>query len=658
MPAPQTNITLGTAGHIDHGKTLLVKLLTGCETDRLKEEIERGMSIELGFAPCLVAGLEVGIVDVPGHEHFIKTMVAGATGMDGVLLVVAADDGIMPQTREHLDILTLLGIRHGLVALTKIDRASADRVAEVRAALETFLRGTFLKGAPIAPVSSVTGDGFDAFLVALQNLVRSIRPKSGAGVFRLPVERAFSVKGYGTVATGIPVAGTAHLGDEVVLLPQGLAGRIAGLQVYGRDAEVAMAGQCAAVNVRHWDARAVERGSVIALPGYFEPAMWWACRLRLLGHEGCGLKNAAKVKFHVGTSEVPAAVYLLEGDRAAAGSECLVQVRLDRPVVAGPGDRFILRMQSPPLTVGGGTIIEATAAGRLKRNRPEIRDDLAARAEAIRTDSSFIEYALRVAPLLAATETDLAHRAKVLPQRLGEIVKELLGDGRAIRLPGGTLVHRDRAAEAESRIMAALAEFHRASPESLGIELDALAAAALVQRGQEPYASGLLTPSLMKAVCEGLLARLKEAGRVVERNGRFALATHRPAVADEDQRAIERVEQVFRERAFSPPEADEAAVAAEVTPERAAKAVRMLMEERRIVEVAPGILFHADAIARAREIITDFIRKEGRLESVKFKYLLDTTRRFAIPLLDYFDRVGVTRAVGHTRYLRPPKPTQ
>ena len=639
MPAPQSNITLGTAGHIDHGKTALVKLLTGCETDRLKEEIERGMSIELGFAPCLVAGLEVGIVDVPGHEHFIKTMVAGATGMDAVLLVVAADDGIMPQTREHLDILTLLGIRHGLVALTKIDRASADRVAEVRAALETFLHETFLEGAPIAPLSSVTGDGFDAFLVALQNLVRSIRPKSGAGVFRLPVERAFSVKGYGTVATGIPVAGTAHLGDAVVLLPQGLDGRIAGLQVYGRDAEVAMAGQCAAVNVRHWDARGVERGSVIALPGYFEPAMWWACRLRLLGHEGCGLKNAAKVKFHVGTSEVPAAVYLLEGDRAAAGSECLVQVRLDRPVVAGPGDRFILRMQSPPLTVDGGMIVEATPAGRLRRNRPEIRDDLAARADAIRSDTAFVEYALRAAPLLAATETDLAHRAKVLPQRLGEIVKELLGDGRAIRLPGGTLIHRDRAAETESRIMAALAEFHRASPESLGMELDALAGAA----------------PLAKPVCEGLLARLKEAGRVVERSGRFALASHRPAVADEDRRAIERVERLFKQRAFAPPEPDEVAAAAEVSADRAAKAVRMLMEEKRLVEVAPGMLFHAEAIARAREIITDFIRKEGRLESVKFKYLLDTTRRFAIPLLDYFDRVGVTRAVGHTRYLRPPK---
>ena len=329
------------------------------------------------------------------------------------------------------------------------------------------------------------------------------------------------------------------------------------------------------------------------------------------------LKNAAKVKFHVGTSEVPAAVYLLEGDRAAAGSECLIQVRLDRPVVAGPGDRFILRMQSPPLTVGGGTIIEATPAGRLKRNRPEIRDDLAARADAICTDSAFVEYALRVAPLLSATETDLAHRAKVLPQRLGEIVKELLGDGRAIRLPGGTLIHRDRAAEAESRLMAALAEFHRASPESLGMELDALVA----------------TAPLAKTVCEGLLAHLQEAGKIVERSGRFALAAHRPAVADEDQRAIERVEQLFKQRAFAPPEADEVAAAAEVTPDRAAKAVRMLMEERRIVEVAPGMLFHADAIARVREIITDFIKKEGRLESVKFKYLLDTTRRFAIPLL-------------------------
>ena len=638
MPAEQANITLGTAGHIDHGKTALVKLLTGCETDRLKEEIERGMSIELGFAPCLIANMEVGIVDVPGHEHFIKTMVAGATGMDGVILVVAADDGIMPQTREHLDILTLLGIRHGIVALTKIDRVGPERIEEMRQSLERFLSGTFLEGAPILPISNVTGEGFDSFLKGLQALVKSIRPKKVDGVFRQPVEKAFSIKGHGTVITGIPVAGQARLGDEITLLPQGLTGRIAGLQVYGKTADTALAGQCSAVNVRHWDARGIERGSVVAVPGYFAPEQWFACHLRLLPHENCFLKNAGMVKFHTGTSEVPGTVYLLEGDRAQPGTECLVQVRLDQPVVAGPTDRFILRTQSPPVTIGGGYVIEATA-GRLRRSRAEAIADLRERSRAVSEDTTFVAYCLKTAPAIAAGEAELGRRAKVMPGRLREILKQLVAGGQALTLGAETYVHSGPAAEVSGRILAALADYHRASPESPGMALDALVEAA----------------ALPKPVCEGLLARLRDARKVVERAGRIALAEHRAVVADKDREAVEKVEQLFSDRAFSPPDAAEAADVLKISVAAAEKAVRLLEEQQKLVKVAPDMLFHCDAIARAKQILSDFIRKEGKLESVKFKYLLDTSRRYAIPLLDYFDRVGVTRAVGHTRYLRPQK---
>ena len=245
------NITLGTAGHIDHGKTALVKSLTGCNTDRLKEEKERGMSIDLGYAPCRLPDLEVGIVDVPGHESFIKTMVAGACGMDGVILVVAADDGIMPQTREHLDILTLLGLRHGMVALTKIDRVDDARRQEVIADLAGFLQGTFLAAAPILPISDVTYDGFDPFLEGLENLVRSITPRRADGVFRMPLDRAFSAKGFGTVVAGIPVAGSASVGDEAVLLPQNVNSRIKRIEVYGQRSDTLLCGQCAAVNLGH-----------------------------------------------------------------------------------------------------------------------------------------------------------------------------------------------------------------------------------------------------------------------------------------------------------------------------------------------------------------------------------------------------------------------
>lgn len=291
MQHTQINITLGTAGHIDHGKTALVKCLTGCDTDRLKEEKERGMSIELGYAPCTIADLEVGIVDVPGHERFVKTMVAGASGIDAVMLVVAADDGIMPQTREHMEILTLLGIEHGLVALTKIDRVDADHLELVRSDLKHFLRGTFLEDAPILPVSNVTGQGYDALIETLAAMVAKIRPKRLDGVFRLPLERAFSVKGHGTVVAGIPISGSARIGDEVVLLPQGEAGRVRRIEVYGRTSEAVKAGQCAAINVGHWEHTTIGRGDTVTLPGYFTPAEWYVCQLRLLPREKLLLKN-------------------------------------------------------------------------------------------------------------------------------------------------------------------------------------------------------------------------------------------------------------------------------------------------------------------------------------------------------------------------------
>ena len=397
MQPRQINITLGTAGHIDHGKTALIRLLTGCETDRLKEERERGMSIELGFAPCTLEDIEVGIVDVPGHEHFLRTMVAGAAGVDAVILVVAADDGVMPQTREHLDVMTLLGVTHGVIALTKIDRVSPERVDEVRVELETFTRGTFLEGVPILPVSSITGEGVMEFLAALKELVANITPRSAEGVFRLPVERSFSIKGFGTVISGIPLTGSIHTGDEIALLPQGLSGRVSSIQVYGRDSDEARSGQCAALNIRHWDTKLISRGDTLTVGGAFELGKWFVARMQLLGHVRAPLKNGAQVRLHVGTSEVTTSVYLMEGNIAGAGSDVLVEFRTVEPIVAGPGDRFILRSLSPPDTIAGGMIVEGVS-GRLKRNRPGVVDDLTERAQAVLDRGDFVEYALRTAP--------------------------------------------------------------------------------------------------------------------------------------------------------------------------------------------------------------------------------------------------------------------
>ena len=637
MSVEQVNITLGTAGHIDHGKTALVKCLTGCETDRLKAEKERGMSIELGFAPCTIADMQVGIVDVPGHENFIKTMVAGASGMDGVILVVAADDSVMPQTREHLDILTLLGVEHGLVALTKIDRVEPDHLEMARAEVEDYLQGTFLEGAPVLPLSSITGEGFEGFYGALEALVRAVGPKRIDGVFRLPLDRAFSAKGYGTVVAGIPVSGRARTGDELVLLPQGETGRIRQIEVYGQQSDAVIAGQCAALNVRHWDPRAVRRGDTVAVPGYFVPRQWHACTLRLLPHKKLTLKSGSQAKFHTGTSEVTAAVYPMQGNRMEPGGEYLVQVRTKTPVVAGPGDHFILRTLSPVQTVGGGMIIESLER-RSKRNRPNVCEDLQQQADATADEGRRVEYCVRKAPSLAAGEANLAIRAKVPRDRLPEILAELVDRKKIAALGPSLYIHCDTAAEASRRVLDLTADFHRQKPESPGITSEQLQKASRIDR----------------TVLRGLVGKLKDEGRLVERAGRLAAAEHRATFSEQDAQHLEAIESLFREQEFHPPGPEEISQQIGAPAATVARLLEILREHGRLVPTGEGLLFHREAVDRARAILIDFIRKEGKLESVRFKYLLDTSRKFAIPLLDYLDRDDSIRRVGNARYLKTP----
>jgi selenocysteine-specific elongation factor len=635
MPVEQINVTLGTAGHIDHGKTALVKLLTGCDTDRLKEEKERGMSIDLGFAPCTIGDLEVGIVDVPGHENFIKTMVAGATGVDAVLLVVAADDGVMPQTREHLDILTLLGVRRGFVALSKIDRVDREHRELVLAITRDFLRGTFLEDAPICPLSSITGEGFDALYETLCRLIATVSPRQLDGVFRLPVDRAFSSRGFGTVVTGIPVCGSARVDDEVALLPAGRTGRIRQIEVYGRASDAVRAGQCAAINMRHWDAGAIRRGQVLTLPGYFEPQDWFTARLRLLAGTKLTLKSGSQVRLHTGTSDVPVTAYLLETDRMVSGSEGLVQFRVPAGLVAGPGDPFIVRLLSPARTIGGGLLLEG-GTRRLKRNRPAMIEPLRQCAEAVGHQKRFVAYAVRTAPAGAAAVPELSTRTKTRPETLGNLLRELASEGAVAELAPGLFIHRDVLGDLSARALEHVAGFHKRSPESPGMAPDELQA----------------TLKLDKPVFAGLMSHMQAGGRLTERNGLLALPGHSAMFQGNDARYAEIVETLFVARPFQPPSID--ALTADTGADRATieRIVTVLRQHKRLVRVEGGILFHRSAVERARELLVEFLRREDRLESVKFKYLLDTTRKFAIPLLDYFDRTGVTRRVGNTRFLK------
>jgi len=637
METVQKNITLGTAGHIDHGKTALIKCLTGCDTDNLKEEKERGMSIELGFAPCTVSGLEVGIVDVPGHENFIKTMVAGATGIEGVIFVIAADDGVMPQTREHFDILTLLGVKYGIVALTKVDAVEPARVKKVTAEIRDFFAGTFLQDAPILPVSSITGEGFDTFYEALKKLVDTIEPKKTDDVFRLPVERTFSVKGYGTVVTGIPVAGSVKIGDEVVLFPYGTKGRIKAVQVYKRKSDTAMVGQCAAINVPQWDYKDIERGCTVTLGDYFSPQQWYLCNLRILPHIKSPLKNGADIKFHTGTSEVVATVFLLEGSSVAAGRECLVQVRLNRPqrIVAAPRDRFILRSLSPVHTIGGGMIVEALA-NKLKRKDQGVLQDAQDRAKAVVSERDFVEYCIKTADDFAAGESGLSIRVKMLPGPLKEILAGLVAGGEILNLSPKLFIHRATCRDVQQKLLDIVGDFHRSKPESPGLSTEQLLEAS----------------RLKKDVFDGLVKMLVSQGKFVERKHCLALPEHQEMFSDDEQKMLRSVESLYKTRLFNPPGYDEVVEHTRADSERIQKILKILIEQEQLVRVDKDLLFHREAVERARETLVSFITEQGGLESVKFKYLLNTTRKFAIPLLDYFDRIGVTRRSGYTRYLR------
>lgn len=635
--ASPINITLGTAGHIDHGKTALIKLLTGCETDRLRQEKERGMSIELGFAPCRLGDLEVGIVDVPGHENFVKTMVAGATGIDGVIFVVAADDSIMPQTREHLDILTLLGVRHGMVALTKIDLVSAERVETVVDQLKTFLQGTFLQEAPICPMSSITGAGFDGFYTAMKSMIADIQPRSTEGVFRQPVERTFSVKGFGTVISGIPAAGAAKVGDEFTLLPTGGKSRIKAIQVYGHDADLVQSGQCAALNLPQLDYKGVERGHVLTDANYFQPARWFIGTLKMLPDQTTPLKNGAKLKFHTGTTETTATVYLTESDVAVACDETFVQVRTDHPVVAGPRDRYILRGLSPVQTIAGGMIIEA-AERRLKRTQKGLLEDLRRRSRAVQDSTAFIEYAIENAPDKAAKVKDIAVRVKLQPEKVKAVCEKLAAEKRIATLTADWYIHSTTLQQVSDALTRLVERFHAANPQSPGIAKEQL----------------LDDSRLKKPIFDGIFSVLIESKKVLLRKDRIALPAHSEQFDPAQQALLEKTESLFKNQPFKPPKVEDLPGLLRCGVKEANATVKILSEQQRLVRVDAKMLFHADAVEEAKRRITDHVNGQGagRLESVDFKYLVDTTRKFALPLLDYMDKIGHTRRVGNTRYLK------
>jgi len=618
------DIIVGTAGHIDHGKTALVKALTGIDADRLEEEKRRGITIDIGFAHLqLTPGLRLGFVDVPGHERFVKNMLAGVGGIDLLLLVVAADESIKPQTREHFDICRLLGIRRGIVALTKSDLVDPEIVELVRMEMEEFVAGSFLEGAPVVAVSSVTGAGIPELKRELERAAAAAPEKDSSRYFRLPIDRVFTMKGFGTVVTGTLVSGSVGREQEVEAHPGGRRIRVRGVQVYGQPAERAQAGQRTALNLADVEPADLARGVSLTEPGVFHTTTAADCSLELLA-SAKPLKHRAPVHFHSGTAEIEAEVRLF-GNREVVqpGEKTFARIVLREPVLLLPGDRFIIRMFSPVVTIGGGEVLD------IEGIRYRKSDDMEARL-AVLAGGDLVE---RVALLVREAPYGLAFPE--LTARLGLLPRELeqaAGSERfaVIRQPQPRLLDGEWFRSKTRQMVQAVSEFHRAQPLAPGIAKQDLRARELP--GSPPYLIDALLAAAKQIVVEGENVRLRSHALVLQQ--------------DEEQ-ARGAIERAFEEAGLAVPPVSEVLAKSGIEPARARSLLQILLRDNTLVRVNDDLLFHRRAIEKLRAMLA--AHRAERFNVATFKQWTGVSRKYAIPLLEYLDREHVTRREGDER---------
>ena len=631
------NIVIGTAGHIDHGKSSMVERLSGIDPDRLPEEKSRGLTIDLGFAPLTLRnGMRVGIVDVPGHERLIKNMVAGATGIDLVLLVIAADDGVMPQTREHLTIMQILGLNHGMVVITKIDTVEEDFLELVEEDVRETLEGTFLENSEIVRISSITGEGFDQLEEKLNTLVEKVRPRETSGIFRMPVQRVFSPKGFGTVVTGIPVSGATKLGDTLEIVPLGEKGRVRGIQAYKEQAETARAGHSAAINLSDIDYRQVYRGMVLTQPGYFTGSKMFEARLHYLPDNHRVLKHQTTIRLHVGTAELIGKVYLLEGKILEPGQEAYVQFRFEEPVVAAPGDRYVLRLHSPMETIGGGEIIDSSKY-RLKTGKDFIIDTLRSKNDALADARDFLQHQLDKAGFNAVSETDLARQAGLKNEDTLELLESLIEAGLACRTSrGGQLVSGTQLRSGREAAVKAAADYFEQNPMRRLMEK-----AVLRQK-----------IGCSDVFLQEMIARMQADGEVENaKTGHLRWRDLGPSLSAEEEKTLEEITSACIEGGATPPSPGGLASEHGWNAEKTTDLFDLLDEEGVLQKIADGIYFHRDAIEEIRQVMRKYLEENEQITAGDAKNLIGSTRKYSIPLLEQLDREGFTTRKGDYRVL-------
>ena len=632
-----SSLVLGTAGHIDHGKSALVKALTGTDPDRLPEEQARGVTIELGFAQLVLpSGRTMGVVDVPGHEKFVRQMVAGATGIDVVLLVVAADDGVMPQTREHLAIIDLLGISRGVIAITKSDLADEDWLSLVSGDVEQLLRGTSIEGAPIVPVSARTGAGLDELRAALDEVAGRAEPRHAELPLRLPVDRVFTIAGAGTVVTGTMWSGSAKKDDAVEIYPEGEQARVRSVQVHGAAVDEAHAGQRVAINLAGVERRAIERGDVIAAPGTLTVTDRFDARFTYLGTPGDDKPFVSGARVHVnhGTREVLGRVLLMDSERLLPGESSFAQLRLEEPIAPRYDDRFIVRSYSPVYTIGGGTVLDALPPRRtqLREAERELLDALVAH------DFSSAATGLLASRALPMTSAQVA---AALGLTRGVVADEL-NRAKLERLKVGSDTYFVTAHALDaivSGIERELLAFHAENPTATGVSTSALR--DRVERRMEPR------------VFDAALALAAERGMAAVDGG---VARHPKAAVSAlaaEQAAEEGLLALLGRQGLEPAAVGELATSAAAELGVARKALGKLVADGRVVRVNSELHFSAEAIERARQLVADSIAgNPGGATAAQLRDALGVSRKYAIPLLEYFDAQGYTKRDGDLRTLR------
>jgi selenocysteine-specific elongation factor len=631
------HVTLGTAGHIDHGKTALVKALTGVDTDRLKEEKERGITIELGFTFLdLPSGIRLGIIDVPGHEKFVKHMVAGVWGIDLVALIIAADEGVMPQTREHLDICRLLKVKKGLIVITKIDLVDRELLELVKEEVTEIVHETFLRDAPILNVSSITGEGIPQLISTLDRLSEEVEERALNGLFRLPVDRVFVMKGFGTVVTGTMISGSLSLGETIEILPSGLEGKVRNLQVYNRSVERAVAGQRAAVNLQGVETSAIERGDVLVHSHTLTPTQLIDAYLEYLPSAPRPLKHRIKQRFHIGTNLTMASIFLLDREELTPGEEGVVQLRLDRPVVALPHDRFVIRGSSVIQTLGGGVVLD-THPPKHKRFSPLVMRDLILLKNGS-GEQALSQHILR-SGMGGIGFDSLLNRVAIVPNEIQMILRKMTERGDILLIDPERLKVIDISQYKRLREMTLvqLKEFHQRFPMKSGLAREEL-------RTKLPEEVDI-------KLFQILINDMIQSKDVVLEKDKLRLPGHQITSMDE-KGLVKRVEEAVLGRGLQPPSPKELSEEWSEEEEEIHAVFEHLAHEGVLVKIKSGIYFHRVPFENLKEALIAYLKRNKEITTSQFKEITKASRKYAIPLIEYFDQIRLTLRLGEKRILR------